>query len=333
MTESDRPTQWRSAAILNRWRGFWFTPEPVFALGLVRIAFGALVVVWTAALLPNLYQLFGANGAVPQHPMLEYRWGIFQIWTSDTALLVGWVVLLLSAIAMTIGWHSRLFAILVFVLVLSFMRRDPWIFNAGDGVIAVLALFLTLSSCGAALSLDERRRSGSFWTAQCRAPWPIRLMQVQLSVIYLVGVQTKLSGKPWVDGSAVSYAWRTDYERAILPAPQWIVGNALIVNAATWGTLLIELAIAVLVWNRRWRLRVLAGGVVMHLMILVSLSVGFFTFAMYVLYLAFVPWETARRIPSFVTQAWSRACRRTSPHHQASESSDSYKPSGQSTPL
>ena len=306
MMESERPAQSRFAAALSRWRGFWFAPEPVYTLGLVRMAFGALAVLWTLSLFPDLHELFGMNGPVPQQPTLDYRWGIFQVWTGDTAISIGWVVLLLSAIAMAVGWRSRLAAILVFVLLSSFMRRDPWIFTAGDGVISVTALYLALSSCGAALSLDQRRRTGSFWTAQCRAPWPIRLMQVQLSVIYLVSVQAKLSGKPWVDGYAVAYAWRTDYKWAILPAPQWMSENAIIVNVATWGTLAIELAIAILVWNRRLRPWVLAAGVLMHLMILLSLNVGFFSPAMFVLYLAFVSWETVQRMPTLITRAWSR---------------------------
>jgi hypothetical protein len=305
-TELESEPQSRLTAATTRWQSFWFAPEPVYTLGLVRIAFAGLVAVWTLTLLPDLDVLFGSSGVAPQHPALDYRWGIFQVWTGDTAILIGWIVLLVAAVAMAVGWHSRLAAILVFVLLLSFMRRDPWIFNTGDGIISVLALFLALSSCGAALSLDQRRRTGAFWTAQRRAPWPIRLMQIQLSLMYLASVQAKLSGKTWVDGSAVSYAWRTDYSWAILPVPQWLSGNAIVVNAATWGTLVIELGIAVLVWNRRWRPWVLAAGVLMHSMILLNLNVGYFSVAMFVLYLAFVPWQTVQRMLARLSRAWSR---------------------------
>jgi hypothetical protein len=109
-------------------------------------------------------------------------------------------------------------------------------------------------------------------------------MQVQLSLVYLVSVQTKLSGKFWADGAAASYTWRTDGRWALLSAPEWLSANAILVNAATWGTLLIELAIAVLVWNRRWRFWVLAAGVVMHLTMMVTMNVAFFSVAMFVLY-------------------------------------------------
>jgi hypothetical protein len=309
MTRSSRATPSQHLAD-DGWHRFWFSQEPMFVLGLVRIAFGALIIVWSLRLLPDLYNLFGEHGAVPRHPAMDYRWGIFQAFTGDQAILIGWGVLLLAAIAMTVGWHSRLAAILVFVLVLSFVRRDPWVFNGGDGVLIVTALYLALSSCGAALSIDQYRRTGSFWSAQCLAVWPIRLMQVQVSLIYLVSVQAKLVGTTWVDGSAVSYAWRAYVDFALLPVPEWLSNNPYLVNVATWGTILLELAIAILVWNRRWRFRVLAAGVVLHLAIFFTLSVGFFTAAMFVLYLAFVPYQTVARLPEMARNGFTRLRRR-----------------------
>jgi hypothetical protein len=214
---------------------------------------------------------------------------------------------------MTVGWHSRFAAILVFVLITSFHRRAAYIFNAGDAIITIVALILALSCCGAALSLDQRRRTGSFWSAQTLAPWPIRLLQVQVTLIYLVSVQAKLSGgKSWADGSAVFYAWRTDGRWALLSTPEWLSANAILVNALTWGTLVIELAIAVLVWNRRWRFWVLAAGVVMHVTMMLNMNVGFFSVAMFVLYLAFVPAETVQTMPGKLKTRW-RDRRRSSP--------------------
>lgn len=227
-------------------------------------------------------------------------------------LLIGWSVLLLAGIALIVGWQSRIAAIVVFVLVQSFVRRDPFVFNAGDAIVVLVALVLALSSCGAALSLDQRRRSGSFWSAQTRSPWPVRLLQVQLSLIYLVSVRAKLSGDSWLEGSAVSYAWRTDGRFAFLPAPEWLAASALVVNVLTWGTLIVELALAVLVWNRRLRFWVLAAGVLMHLAMMINLNIGFFSLVMFVLYLAFVPWDVVERLPAQLKERW-RSRRQSSP--------------------
>ena len=303
MTESEARAP-QVGTITDRWCAFWFTAEPAYTLGLVRMVFGIVAMAWTVALLPDLYRVLGERGVAPEYLRLDYQWSVFGVWPGDAALLAGWVLLLLSAIAMTVGWQSRIAAIVVFVLISSFHRRGAYILNAGDAIITVVAVILALSSCGAALSLDQRRRTGSFWSAQTQAPWPIRLMQVQLSLIYVTTVVGKLAGNYWADGSAASYAWRTDGRWALLSAPEWLSGNAILVNAVTWGTMLIELAIGVLVWNRRCRFWVLAAGVVMHLMMSITLNVAFFSLAMFVLYVAFVPWETVERLPGKLKGRW-----------------------------
>ena len=116
------------ASLGEKWRAFWFANEPAYTLGIVRIAFGALMVYVTIDLLPSLTQLFGENGPVPSQPTTEFHWiypytyGIFQFWTSDTALFVGWAILLLSAVSLLVGWHSRLAAVLVWIVFLSFSK-------------------------------------------------------------------------------------------------------------------------------------------------------------------------------------------------------------------
>jgi hypothetical protein len=283
-----------SAGLVERWREFWFQPQPAYPLGLVRMAFGALVVMWTLSLFPDLSDFFGADGvAAVQTPN---DWGLFAFWSSDDALLIGWWMLLAAAIMLTIGWHSRVAALVIFVLIVSLERRTYFVFNAGDGLIRIEALLLMLSACGAALSLDRRRAGWPFWSAESQAPWVVRLMQVQLSLIYLMSVLVKSTGDTWQQGTAVSYALRLD-DMLILPVPQWVSNGALLMNVATWATLALELAIGVLVWNRRLRPWMLGAGVVMHALIMLNINVGFFSPAMFVLYLAFVPPDRVSRFP------------------------------------
>ena len=270
------------------WRRFWFTTNPAYTVGLVRIAFGVIVIMWALELKTNFYARFGSQGVLPKAPNLPSSWSVFDLFPGDQALMVGWVVLLVSAVALTVGWHSRLAAILVFVLILSFERRNPWIFNAGDMLIRIEALLIALAPCGAALSLDQRRHTGSFWSSQECKLWALRLMQVQVSIIYVSTVIAKLRGDTWQNGTAVLYSLR-QYDMLVVPTPDWFTSNLLIMNLLAWGTLVVELAIGILVWNRRWRPWVLAAGVGLHLSIMLTLEIGLFSFAVFVLYLSFVP--------------------------------------------
>jgi hypothetical protein len=305
MTEPVHRQRPRVAAAVETWRVFWFRLQPAYTLGLVRMAFGVVAIGWTISLLPDLYPLFGPHGIVPQQPGDAFYWGVFAIWPSEHALLIGWTVLLVSSVALTIGWHSRLAALAVFVLILSFQHRDPWVWNAGDVAVRIEALVLALSPCGAALSLDQARSAGTFWSAQQRPRWPVRLLQLQMSLIYLASALSKINGSAWPQGTAVSYALRLP-DLVLLSPPHWVTDSALLMNAATWGTLAVELSLAFLVWNHRLRPWVLAAGVVMHTVIMITIAVGFFTLAMFVLYLAFIPPETVQRLPSNAKRALRR---------------------------
>jgi hypothetical protein len=236
-------------------------------------------------------------------------WTVFRLWPDDRALLVGWLLLLICAIAMTIGWHTRIASIAVWILVISYQHRDPSAFNAGDVLIRIEALCLALAPSGAAFSLDQRRRTGKFWSAQVRAPWPIRLFQLQLSIVYLASVHWKLAGITWPNGTAVSYALRLK-DMVIVPVPQWFIHSAFLINIATWGAMAVELAVGILVWNRRVRPWILCAGVIMHTTILFTMGVGFFTPAVFVLYCAFVSPDAIRRFAADPTR--TRVFRRLS---------------------
>ncbi|WP_185976271.1 HTTM domain-containing protein [Mycolicibacterium sp. 018/SC-01/001] len=275
------------------WLTFWFHPQPMYVLGMVRIVFGVLIVAWTLSFRTDLTDFFTSKGVVAQPRSDAFEWNIFHH-VSDTTVSIGWWVLLLAGIALTLGWHSRLAALAVFVLVLSFQYRNPLVFNAGDVLVRVEALVIALAPAGAALSLDERRRYGSFWSAQSRAPWPLRLLQIQLTIIYTATFVARLTGEKWPDGTALSYAFRLE-DMLIIRVPRLISENPLLMNVGTWAVLVAEVLIGILIWFRRFRRVVATIGVTLHLAIMATIAVGFFSPAMLVLYLAFLPAETATR--------------------------------------
>ena len=281
-------------AARDAWRNFWFRPEPLYVLGLVRIAFGVMVVGWGLTLLPDLDDFFTSAGVIVRPTADPFEWGVFQHTGGDRVVLIGWLVLLLAAAALTVGWHSRAAAVIVFVLVLSFQNRNSLIFNAGDILIRVEALFIALAPSGAALSFDERRRTNSFWSAQTRAPWPLRLLQIQLTVVYVATFAARMTGDMWPAGTALSYALRLE-DMLIVRVPQLISGSPLMMNVGTWAVLVGELLIGILIWNRRCRPIVAIIGTALHLAIMVTIAVGFFSPAMLLLYLAFLPADTAER--------------------------------------
>lgn len=251
------------------WEHFWFRPEPTSTLALLQIAVGAVVIAWALLLAPDLQTFYGVDGVVPgtrAAPVLE-------------------AVLLLGGAALVVGYRTRLAAALVFVSLAWLHRVDPWAMHAGDGLLRDLVFVLAIAPGGA-------RRAGGF---PLRAPWAIRLVQLQVSVMYLAAVAAKLGGSTWRDGTAVSYPLRLPELTRFAP-PEWLTGSVAGAHVLTWGTLATEAAIGLLVWSRRARPWVLALGVGLHLSIDVTLRAGLFSWIVLAAYVAFVPSERAERI-------------------------------------
>jgi hypothetical protein len=285
--------------VVRGWERFWFAQAPTSTLALVRIAFGLVMVGWTLSLVPDLTPLFSQGGLVPEQPR-HLGWGLLRMFPSDEAVLGVWAGLLVSSLLVLVGLGTRLAAAMLFVCLLSLERRNVLVLNSGDLVLQHVALFLALSPAGASLSLARWLRARErFWELPPRAPWGLRLMQVQLSVIYFASVWAKVRGETWNDGTAVSYALRLeDLER--FPVPDVFTTAPILANLFTYGTLAVELGVAILIWVPRVRLFAAAAGVFLHLAIDYAITVGFFSLAMLILYLAFLPPETASRFLHWV---------------------------------
>jgi hypothetical protein len=291
--------------ITERWNRFWFTPQPTSTLALVRILFGLMAFGWTITLAPDLGAFFGKGGIVGGQPRISGVWGVLGVFGSDAAVQLLFIVTVLACAALIVGFRTRLAAVLVFIGILSFQRRNPYVFNSGDGLIRLIAFYLMLAPAGAALSIDRWRETRSLWEFPDRAVWGLRLMQVQLSVVYISTFWLKLQGTTWNNGTAVSYAQRLE-DLVRFQVPSLFSHSALISNLATWGTLALEGSIPILIWNRRLRPYVAAAGIALHLGIDLSIRVGFFSVAMFTLYLAFLDPDWARERIHALMESWDR---------------------------
>jgi hypothetical protein len=281
---------------ISGWERFWFAPQQTSTLAVFRIVFGLVATGWTVSLIPNLFAFFGRESILPSQLLgVPGVWGLLAVSTSQPVIIVLLVTTLAGTLALTVGLRTRLAAVVVFVGILSFERANPMVGNAGDGLLRNLALFCALAPSGAALSLDRLRTApGHFWEFPARAPWALRLIQIQLSVVYFSSVWHKVQGDHWRDGTAVSYALRiADVHR--FPTPSWVTDSVIVSEIFTFGTLALELGLAVLVWNRTARAWILSLGVMLHLMIEYSILIGFFSLTILTAYLAFLPPKAASR--------------------------------------
>jgi hypothetical protein len=269
-------------AAVRRWL---FSPLDTAPIAALRIACGLLVIGWTLSLLPDVNAFLSDDGLTRSAVHGTRGW-----WTVD--LVWPWAavgLLFVAAVALLVGWHTRVAAVLVWLLLIAVQRRDVYMLNSGDLLLRELAFYLSLMPAGEVWSLDARRRGSS----SPRAPWGLRLLQVQVSLLYLFSVVAKLHGDTWQDGSAVGRAVQlADLQRFLVP--QSIATSVTASALLTYGTLVVEGALVFGLWLPRFRWVVMAAGLSIHLGIEATLLIGWFSLTVISCYLAFVPPETLR---------------------------------------
>jgi hypothetical protein len=213
-------------------------------------------------------------------------------WHGDAAVLKGAMLVLVAAtVLMLLGLCTRLAAVLVWLLSMSFSNLNWYIDNAGDQVRVISLFYLMLAPCGAAWSLDSwwARRRGRLTGPVYIHPWALRLLFVQMALIYFCNGVYKAAGSDWHEGSSLYYVWcnltLTRFSITQLPVPYWVT------QWMTWTVMVWELAFPLLVVVKWTRVPALLLGVSFHLGIFATMEIGGFAPYMLVLYLPLLPWD------------------------------------------
>lgn len=113
------------------------------------------------------------------------------------------------------------------LLAMWFFFRNPTFSNGGDEVFRLTSLYLALASTavgpgGRSLSRD---RAVAVADGDAESPatvpaWTLRMVQIQIALVYFVAGFWKVLGAPWWDGSAIQYALgNSAFSR--FGAPEW----------------------------------------------------------------------------------------------------------------
>ncbi len=278
------------------WDRFLFEPQSPSPMVLVRIAWGLCAAVWAITLLPDV-DPFLTDGALRyDRARGAGSWNSLDWIDWSGAPMVTTVLLLVAALATAVGYRTRLSSAVAALAMVALLRTNTTIFNSGDLVLRQIGVAVALAPAGLLLGLDSLRTrgTGAASAAIRRAPWALRLLQLQVAVGYALSAWAKLRGGSWHDGTALGKAMRIeDLQR--FAAPEWLFDQEVLLNGLTWATVVFEAVFLVAVWNLRLRPWVLGLGVAFHLGIDIFFDVGFFSIAMWISYLAFVPPDVADR--------------------------------------
>jgi predicted DCC family thiol-disulfide oxidoreductase YuxK len=305
------------AAVLRAFDRALFAEVDARPFAALRIAVGALAFLTFFGLYPVVEFFHSDAGWLPADRALAFgqSWSLLYVFTSPLAVRLFALGAMAAALALALGWRSRLASVATFVALVSFQQRDPLINYGGDTVIKLLAFGIMLGPSGRAWSIDalfRRRRllgeaadRGERDLARLRRrllrpgtvpAWPLRLIQFQVCVLYFMTGLAKLHGSSWHDGSALALALANpQLSRYDMSAVAPNAAARLVFEALTVAVLVWELFFAALVFLPVGRWIALGTGIFVHLGIVALMRVHWFGHIMIASYLAFVPAATLRR--------------------------------------
>jgi hypothetical protein len=274
------------------WVRFWHDPVRAERLACMRILLAvSLLTEELFQYLPNLAEFFGPEGQAPAGLQLHrgeqlgsWRWTYAFFNTDNLAVIypVFWLWVAVT-ILFLIGWRTRWMNLAVWFLTRCFIERNPDLGTGADDTVQLGLFLLLFSPSGQALSLDARRlrRKGLLIGPAWTPAWPVRLIQIQVCLIYCTTGLIKLKGDGWMqgtwwDGSSVYYLFNATtlsrWSFAQLPLPFWM--TMLMTYSSVWFETLFPL----LMLHRWTRRAALVFGILFHLGIYLTVEVGWFGF-------------------------------------------------------
>jgi hypothetical protein len=287
---------------------FWFKFGSPVTMGVFRAIMGGLTFINFAMISVLFRDFYSETGYVPawmgskvldkdvwlvhdgsiHFPRINLLYGV-----TDYRLLVAFnIFVLLAALFTCLGLFTRISSICLAIGVITLHHRNSSILHGGDTVIRLYSIYMAIAPSGAAFSLDRLiavRKGLAPAIPPLVSVWPQRLMAYNCCLIYFTTVWGKRFGDLWVSGNATWYPARLhEFDRFPVPA---FFNNFPMVKVTTFGTLIIEFALATLVWFKPLRKWILLGGIMLHGFIDYTMNIPLFGYLMATLYLTFFEGE------------------------------------------
>lgn len=279
--------------LIGHWNSFFFEPIPVHTVALFRIIFGLLLLRDACYTLANLKDYLGPNGLIQYDRYTRRNPRILSLFLylpgTIQSVYIIMAIHIISLVFMIVGLFTPISIFVFFVTLRSIVNRNPGIHNGGDNVSRIMCFLLIFASAGHTYSLDEYL----FYAPNDptkeylqQAPWALRLMQIQLAIIYIKSAYWKLKGTTYRDGTAVYYSLQ-NYMYSRFPMPAFMQRKPF-VHIMTWSTLLIEFLLGITVWIKEFRVTTIIVGITFHLLLEYAMNVHLFGWFMIVCWLLFL---------------------------------------------
>lgn len=288
---------------INSFDKFFFEEKPTEGIALFRILWMGIIFAFFLLDLANLQDFYGPHALISLHTVKEQfpflHANVFHFFRPSYEVAYGIIIIYgVSLVTSMAGFFTRTSLFVALICMTSLHQRNIWLLGSSEVLLRTITLLLLCSPCGHSLSVDSllgrhfpRFRQKKNWPV-----WALRLIQIQISVIYIWTVWHKLKGESWIDGTAVYYVTRLDSMRNF--SIPFVMNSLLALKLMSWSSLVIEVAVGVFIWTEKWRKPVILIGLFYHLAILFMMGTWFQFYMMILL----VNFYTPEEIKAFITR-------------------------------
>jgi len=295
-------------------------------LSAVRVGYGLTTALMLLVNLPVRSRLWGTQAAYDWEAFVAgslqagqpslYALSSSAVWADF--LYFGTVV---AAILFALGWHTRVVAVVFFVLLWSLHVRNPVVTNGGDNIMRIVLLYMIIA------------RTDTFWSWRAyrgQRP-PGRLRQavepyaivannvalvacvVQVCVLYVTSGLFKVQGRMWQEGTALYYVMRTADYNTWPELTRLIYQWPAVVVIATYAAVFVQVFLPVSLLDQRLKRVLLPLVLGMHLAIGLLMGLPYFSLFMIVTDLFFLRDKELRDTLAALKSHSRRILRRQSP--------------------
>ncbi|MGX1271409.1 HTTM domain-containing protein [Streptomyces phaeoluteigriseus] len=305
-----------SGRLHTRARAFWGLvtgrPLSLYATSVLRIGYGSLYLAFLLREFPHRHEIWGPGS--PWTPALAEQlfdqtgwWSVLLLSDSPVYFELCYALALVACALFTLGWRTRVTAVLFAVVVTSFHARAIFMTDGGDNLVLLMALYLVFTACGRRWSLDARRkriaadvpqRVGNSFTRELGTARVTLTTVMHNCAVFVIAVQVcflygsaglyKVQGSFWGDGTALHYVLHLELFQPWPALSHFLDQYPLVIAAVGYLTVLTQVAFPFVLFGRL-KYPVLVMLLSMHVGIAVFLGLPLFSGAMIIADAMFLP--------------------------------------------
>ena len=262
------------------------------SLALFRITLSLVLLFDLINRLADLTAHYTDMGVLPRRVVIEHlgEWNLSLHMLSGTATfqIIIFLVAIVSALCLLLGYKTKLFTIVSWILVISLQNRNPLICYGGDAVMRMLLFWSMFLPLNRYFSVDNRH--GKLDTSPHIISFATVAFVLQICFIYFFTVLLK-SGPEWrTDFTAVYYALSIDELHTVF-TKYLLDSNTLFLKILTCGVLVFEALgpLLLIMPNIKLKLIGLSGFILMHIGFGLFLTLGIFPAISICSFIPFLP--------------------------------------------